>query len=70
MPSSLLQDVNNLFQTCTTNQEQAVRTQLVNRFIINFSIFDWCERFPDSYKSTSRFMLPTSQHQTDFTISN
>ena len=30
MPSSLLQVVNSLFQTCYNNREQAVRTQLVD----------------------------------------
>jgi hypothetical protein len=30
MPSSLLQVVNSLFQTCYNNWEQAVRTQLVD----------------------------------------
>jgi hypothetical protein len=30
MPSSLLQVVNSLFQTCSSNWEQAVRTQLVD----------------------------------------
>jgi hypothetical protein len=36
MPSSLLQVVNSLFQTCYNNWEQAVRTQqLVNRFVTN-----------------------------------
>jgi predicted RNA-binding protein with PIN domain len=34
MPSSLLQVVNSLFQTCYNNWEQAVRTQLVDNLCV------------------------------------
>ena len=48
---SLLQVVNSLFQTCYNNWEQAVRTQLVNRFVTtcfqtcnNLCVFSTCAR--------------------------
>jgi hypothetical protein len=57
MPSSLLQLVNSLFQTCYNNWEQAVRTQLVDttnsllayllaysfQQIFTYGIFNFCQ---------------------------